>query len=88
MEIHFAAVEDIEQLVTLRLDCFLSEKLISGESEQEILRGRSRRYFAKRLLAGDVMAVLARVGGSSRPCSSSSPNGRPLCERPGFTLLS
>lgn len=85
MQIRFATIDDIEQLVTLRIDYFLSENLISSEEEKRILASRSRDYFARHFPQGDFLAVLAEENGrivstaflliADRPTGPAFPSG-------------
>jgi len=63
MKIYKTTLNDIEDLVQLRIDFLKEMKSSISESDEKIIRSQSKIYFAKHLQSGDFIAFLAKTEG-------------------------
>lgn len=63
MKIYKATLNDIEDLVQLRIDFLKMDQGDLSETEERIISEQSKIYFAKHIHAGDFIALIAKVDG-------------------------
>ncbi len=63
MKIYKAGLNDIEDLVQLRIDYLKMDKGSLSENDEKIIRAQSKIYFAKHIHLGDFVAFIAQIDG-------------------------
>jgi len=63
MKIYKATLNDIEDLVKLRIDYLKMDLGNLSESDEKTIREQSKIYFAKHIHAGDFIALMAKIDG-------------------------
>jgi ribosomal protein S18 acetylase RimI-like enzyme len=63
MKIYKAGLNDIEDLVQLRVDYLRMDKGKLSDEEEKAIRSQSKIYFAKHIHSGDFLAFIAQIDG-------------------------
>lgn len=63
MKIHKATLNDIEDLVQLRIDFLRMDQGELSEADEKTIREQSKIYFAKHIHLGDFIALMAKTEG-------------------------
>lgn len=86
MRIRIATADDLELLITLRLDFFRANSVTLTPEQKDAITGQLRSYIPKHLTEGDFIAVLAEENGAvlstaflilvEKPANASFPSGK------------